>query len=120
MIVRDLMRPGKAGLTLCRKRRAEGVATPIIMLTAKGDDFGRVLDLEMGIADHLRKPFYRRELHPLLKAVLRRSDISARRSGNDAPRFITFEGWQIDTAKCELFSSDSIVVVLSSAEILGL
>ena len=116
LIVLDLMLPGKDGLTFCRELRAEGVATPIIMLTAKGDDFDRVLGLEMGADDYLPKPFHGRELLARIKAVLRRSEGQVQRPTDSERRFITFEGWQLDTAKRELVASDGVVVLLSSAE----
>jgi len=116
LIVLDLMLPGKDGLTFCRELRAEGITTPIIMLTAKGDDFDRVLGLEMGADDYLPKPFHGRELLARIKAVLRRSDAPTRRGAESPPRFIAFEGWRLDTAKRELVASDEVVVLLSSAE----
>jgi two-component system, OmpR family, response regulator len=116
LVVLDLMLPGKNGLTFCRELRAEGVTTPIIMLTAKGDDFDRVLGLEMGADDYLPKPFHGRELLARIKAVLRRSDGQGKRPTQTERRFITFEDWQLDTAKRELIASDGVVVLLSSAE----
>src|SRR5687768_15666038 len=98
LMVLDLMLPGKDGLTFCRELRAEGVATPIIMLTAKGDDFDRVLGLEMGADDYLPKPFHGRELLARIKAVLRRSE-APRASASVMPRFISFAGWRLDTGK---------------------
>jgi two-component system OmpR family response regulator len=116
LIVLDLMLPGKDGLTFCRELRAEGIGTPIIMLTAKGDDFDRVLGLEMGADDYLPKPFHGRELLARIKAVLRRSEAPAKREDDASRRYITFAGWTLDTAKRELVSKDGVVVLLSSAE----
>ena len=72
LIVLDLMLPDADGLQLCRQLRAEGVETPIIMLTAKGDDVDRIVGLEMGADDYLPKPFNPRELVARIGAVLRR------------------------------------------------
>ncbi|TNC63119.1 response regulator [Rubellimicrobium roseum] len=116
LLVLDLMLPGKDGLTFCRELRAEGVETPIIMLTAKGDDFDRVLGLEMGADDYLPKPFHSRELLARIKAVLRRSDAPGKRPSETTPRFLSFAGWRLDTGKRELVSADGVVVLLSSAE----
>jgi len=71
-IVLDLMMPGEDGLAICRRLRAAGDATPIVMLTAKGDPIDRVLGLEMGADDYLPKPFMPRELVARIAAVLRR------------------------------------------------
>lgn len=71
-IVLDLMMPGEDGLAICRRLRADGDTTPIIMLTARGDPVDRVLGLEMGVDDYMAKPFLPRELVARLAAVLRR------------------------------------------------
>ena len=116
LLVLDLMLPGQDGLTFCRELRGEGVVTPIIMLTAKGDDFDRILGLEMGADDYLPKPFHGRELVARIRAVLRRSDPGGQRSGTAAGRFVRFDGWRLDTAKREIVAEDGVVVLLSSAE----
>lgn len=116
LMVLDLMLPGKDGLTFCRELRADGVLTPIIMLTAKGDDFDRVLGLEMGADDYLPKPFHSRELLARIKAVLRRSSGAIIRTDVAFPRHIAFADWSLDTGKRELVSKDGVVVLLSSAE----
>ena len=67
------MLPGEDGLSLCRKVRAES-QTPIIMLTARGEDVDRILGLEMGADDYLAKPFNPRELLARINAVLRRQN----------------------------------------------
>ena len=72
LIVLDLMLPGEDGMTACARLRAEGNTTPIIMLTAKGDETSRIQGLEIGADDYLPKPFNPRELVARMKAVLRR------------------------------------------------
>lgn len=72
LIVLDLMLPGEDGLSICRRLRAADVTTPIIMLTAKGDDVDRIVGLEMGADDYLPKPFNPRELVARIQAVMRR------------------------------------------------
>ncbi|MDX5595714.1 response regulator [Pseudovibrio sp. SPO723] len=76
-IVLDLMMPGEDGLTLCRRLRAGGDTTPIIMLTARGDPIDRIVGLETGADDYLPKPFEPRELVARLSAVLRRTQSGA-------------------------------------------
>jgi DNA-binding response OmpR family regulator len=71
-IVLDLMLPDMDGLDICRQIRARS-ATPILMLTARGDAMERVVGLEMGADDYLPKPFEPRELLARLKAIIRRS-----------------------------------------------
>lgn len=72
LIVLDLMLPGEDGLSVCRRLRAGNDRTPIIMLTAKGEDVDRIVGLEVGADDYLPKPFNPRELLARIHAVLRR------------------------------------------------
>ncbi len=72
LIVLDLMMPGEDGLSICRRLRAANDRTPIIMLTAKGEDVDRIVGLEVGADDYLAKPFNPRELLARIHAVLRR------------------------------------------------
>ncbi len=72
LIVLDLMMPGEDGLSVCRRLRASHDKTPIIMLTAKGEDVDRIVGLEVGADDYLVKPFNPRELLARIHAVLRR------------------------------------------------
>jgi two-component system, OmpR family, phosphate regulon response regulator OmpR len=72
LIVLDLMMPGEDGLSVCRRLRAANDRTPIIMLTAKGEDIDRIVGLEVGADDYLCKPFNPRELLARMHAVLRR------------------------------------------------
>ncbi|NBQ86652.1 MAG: two-component system response regulator OmpR [Betaproteobacteria bacterium] len=72
LIVLDLMMPGEDGLSICRRLRAANDRTPIIMLTAKGEDVDRIVGLEIGADDYIGKPFNPRELLARVHAVLRR------------------------------------------------
>ena len=72
-IVLDLMMSGEDGLAICRRLRASGDMTPIVMLTARGDPIDRIIGLESGADDYLPKPFEPRELVARLSAVLRRT-----------------------------------------------
>ena len=71
LILLDLMLPGKDGYEVCREIRAKR-DTPIIMLSAKGETFDKVLGLELGADDYVIKPFDSKELVARVKAVLRR------------------------------------------------
>ncbi|MFC6197913.1 response regulator [Ponticaulis profundi] len=73
LIVLDIMLPGgEDGLSICRRIRASS-NTPIIMLTARGDDIDRIIGIELGADDYLAKPFNPRELTARINAVLRRT-----------------------------------------------
>jgi DNA-binding response OmpR family regulator len=71
-IVLDVMLPDTDGFEVCRRLRAT-LDTPILMLTARGEDLDRIVGLELGADDYLTKPFNPRELQARLKAILRRS-----------------------------------------------
>ncbi|MGL4231194.1 MAG: osmolarity response regulator transcription factor OmpR [Casimicrobium sp.] len=73
LIVLDWMMPIESGLSVCQRLRAGGDATPIIMLTAKGEDDERIEGLDAGADDYLPKPFNPRELVSRIQAVLRRT-----------------------------------------------
>ena len=77
LIVLDLMMPGEDGLSICRRLRNSSNNTPIIMLTAKGEDVDRIVGLEVGADDYLTKPFNPRELLARVQAVLRRRIVPA-------------------------------------------
>jgi two-component system, OmpR family, alkaline phosphatase synthesis response regulator PhoP len=72
VILLDLMLPKKDGMDVCKELRQQKVLTPILMLTAKDDEFDKVLGLELGADDYMTKPFSPREVIARIKAVLRR------------------------------------------------
>lgn len=76
LIILDIMLPGMDGLEVCRQLRRERstATTPIVMLTAKGDEIDKVVGLEVGADDYVTKPFGRRELLARVRALLRRAD----------------------------------------------
>jgi two-component system, OmpR family, alkaline phosphatase synthesis response regulator PhoP len=72
-IVLDLMLPKLDGMEVCKQLRQNRITTPILMLTAKDDEFDKVLGLELGADDYLTKPFSPREIIARIKAILRRT-----------------------------------------------
>ncbi|MGQ9779801.1 MAG: response regulator transcription factor [Bacillota bacterium] len=77
LVILDLMLPGLDGIEVCRRIRAAGLTTPIIILTAREGEADRVLGLEMGADDYVTKPFSLRELLARVRSVLRRSEMAA-------------------------------------------
>ena len=73
-LVLDIMLPKLDGLEVCRRLRAVGDPVPVLMLTARDDDYDKILGLELGADDYLTKPFNPRELVARVKALLRRRD----------------------------------------------
>jgi DNA-binding response OmpR family regulator len=95
LVLLDLMLPDADGLDVCRRIRTLAAplrAIPIVMLTAKGDPFDRVVGLEIGADDYLPKPFEPRELLARLRAVLRRPPLAA----EAAARVLRFGRLDID------------------------
>jgi len=73
LVILDLMLPKMSGYEICRKVRAEGNTTPILMLTARGEETDRVLGLDLGADDYVTKPFSIPELLARIRALLRRA-----------------------------------------------
>jgi len=115
LIILDVAMPGEDGLSLCRKLRAES-QTPIIMLTARGDEVDRIVGLEMGADDYLPKPFNPRELLARINAVLRRHAAARTISTANGANVLTFLGWRIDLRLRELRNPAGARVAMTSAE----
>lgn len=105
LILLDVMLPGISGFDVCKNVRKEGVDTPIILLTAKGEEIDKVLGLELGADDYITKPFSLRELLARVKAVLRRQPVSNSEKteefeivvGKLKVNFLTYSAYQGDT-----------------------
>jgi DNA-binding response OmpR family regulator len=93
LIILDLMLPKMNGYELCRKVRNEGVTTPILMLTARGEEMDRVLGLDMGADDYVTKPFSVPELLARIRAIIRR--IQRAKTG-DMPNDLKFGEVSVD------------------------
>jgi two-component system, OmpR family, alkaline phosphatase synthesis response regulator PhoP len=76
LIVLDLMLPKMDGIEVCKRLRQQKIMTPILMLTAKDDEFDKVLGLELGADDYMTKPFSPREVVARVKAILRRAQLT--------------------------------------------
>src|ERR1051325_6800176 len=76
LILLDVMLPGLSGYDICKQLRAKKVGTPILMLTAKGQEIDKVIGLELGADDYVSKPFGVRELVARINALLRRTRAS--------------------------------------------
>ena len=95
LILLDLMLPGMDGYEVCRNIRRSS-STPIIMLSAKGEVFDKVLGLELGADDYMIKPFDSKELVARVKAVLRRTAGSDSSQQNTNRQVVTFPGLTVD------------------------
>jgi len=108
LIILDIMLPGINGFDLCRKLRNEGIRTPVIMLTAKGQEIDRVVGLEIGADDYVTKPFSPRELQARVKAVLRRTESEP---GNNSGNRFHSRGLELDFRKYSCFKNGKEVIL---------
>ncbi len=84
LIILDVMLPGLSGYDVCRELRGRKVGTPILMLTAKGQEIDKVVGLELGADDYVTKPFGVRELVARIHALLRRASTPTTSGNSDA------------------------------------
>jgi DNA-binding response OmpR family regulator len=105
LVILDLMLPRLDGLQICRRLRARGRSTPILMLTAKSTELDRVLGLELGADDYLTKPFSMLELAARVKGVFRRAEqvaaLKAAAAAAPPAAVIELEGLAIDVERHE-------------------
>lgn len=114
LVILDFMLPGEDGLVICR-RLAEGDGPPVIMASAFGDEADRILGLELGADDYLRKPFSPRELLARIRAVLRRPREGLNRRQTGRHEF-HFGGLVFEPVLRTLKASNGTIIMLSAAE----
>ena len=115
LLVLDLMLPGEDGLGICRRLRAKNVTTPIIMLTARGDEVDRIIGLEMGADDYLPKPFNPRELLARINAVMRRHEHSPEAENSGKSGVFNFGEFVFDPSTRSL-SRSGLQITITSGE----
>ena len=108
LVLLDIMMPKQDGWETCRKIRAVS-DMPIIMLTAKGDTFDKVLGLELGADDYIVKPFETKEVVARIKAVLRRSGAGTKEEQATPAKVIEYENLSLDLDRYELKVSGKTV-----------
>lgn len=117
LIVLDVMMPGEDGLSACARLRKSQCSTPILMLTALGDDAERIEGLDTGADDYLAKPFNPRELLARINAILRRaSGPSLPHGGALAGRKVRFAGLVFDHDVGHVSAEDGTIAMLTTAE----
>jgi DNA-binding response OmpR family regulator len=97
LILLDVMLPGKSGFDICRELREAKITTPILMLTAKGQEIDKVVGLELGADDYVTKPFGIRELLARVHALLRRANAGSQ-DDFSMPPDLKFGNVVVDTA----------------------
>ncbi len=109
LIVLDVMLPDGDGYSLCRELRASGVATPVLMLTARTLEDDLVRGFEAGAEDYLGKPYRLRELHARIGALLRRAE-------RPPEAEISFGGFRLDPRRRQVHAPDGSPVELTRKE----
>jgi DNA-binding response OmpR family regulator len=116
LVVLDVMLPKLDGIEVCKRLRAESTV-PIIMLTARDDEFDKVLGLELGADDYITKPFSIREFRSRVRALLRRAGTSQRTYGMDGS--VEVGGLRIDPERRAVhLNGDPIEVTYVEFELL--
>jgi DNA-binding response OmpR family regulator len=108
LIILDVMMPNLSGFEVCKKMRALGNNTPVILLTARGEEIDKILGLELGADDYITKPFSVRELIARVKAILRRTETNAENNekGNE---FLILGRLKLDFANYAAYENDTEV-----------
>ncbi|GLX84262.1 DNA-binding response regulator [Thalassotalea loyana] len=107
LILLDVMMPKLNGFDVLKKLRQTCI-TPVLMLTAKGDDFDRILGLELGADDYLPKPFNHRELTARINAIVRRVDFHTKPA---APQNLTIDKLTIIPSRQEAFFEEESITL---------
>jgi DNA-binding response OmpR family regulator len=105
LVILDLMLPQMSGFEVCRKLRAEGFRTPVLMLTARGEETDRVLGLDLGADDYVSKPFSIRELLARIRALIRRTQTGE----TPLPDELHFDDVAIDFRRFEVLRSGAAI-----------
>ena len=118
LVLLDWMIPGGSGIQVIKQMKRENNTRdiPIIMLTAKGEEEDKVKGLETGADDYVIKPFSPKELVARVKAVLRRVGVLTAESGGPQTTGLSFNGWHLDTAGCQLRNPQQLKVDLTQGE----
>ncbi len=112
LVLLDVMLPGLSGFDVCKKARAAGIDTPVILLTARGEELDKVLGLELGADDYVTKPFSLRELLARIKVILRRAGNGTSSGG----AFLTIGQIQVSFDAYEAKTLNGDVVKMSHKE----
>lgn len=115
LVLLDMILPDTNGLLVLQQLQRSRPDLPVVMLTGLGSESDVVVGLEMGADDYIAKPFNSRVVVARVKAVLRRSGaLGVEGAGSGAG--LLFNGWRLDTFRCELFNPQQQAVPLTQGE----
>lgn len=113
LVLLDMMLPDINGLMVLQQVQKMRPGLPVVMLTGLGSESDVVVGLEMGADDYIGKPFNARVLVARVKAVLRRVGVLTAESGSPQTTGLSFNGWHLDTAGCQLHNPQQLKVELT-------
>ena len=116
LVLLDMMLPDINGLMVLQQVQKMRSGLPVVMLTGLGSESDVVVGLEMGADDYIGKPFNARVLVARVKAVLRRVGVLTAESGSPQTTGLSFNGWHLDTAGCQLRNPQQLKVDLTQGE----
>ena len=106
LIILDIMLPSRNGLDLCKDIRRAGLATPILLLTARSQTVEKVIGLKLGADDYVTKPFDTFELMARVEALLRRAPIRSDAAQSSGPNFYQFGSIVLDVRQTKVTRDD--------------
>ncbi len=120
LILLDVMLPAMSGREVLRRLRSEAITTPVIVVSAKGDEIDRVVGLKVGADDYVSKPFSRPELLARIEAVLRRQRRAASQGGDEVGPTIRSGDLAVDVARREAtFNGESLTLTTKEFDLLA-
>src|SRR6188474_1018706 len=120
LVLLDVMLPGMSGVEVLRVLRREGVTTPVIILSAKGDEIDRVVGLKVGADDYVAKPFSRPELLARIEAVLRRQRRADSQGSEEVGPTIRSGDLAVDVTRREAtFNGESLTLTTREFDLLA-
>jgi len=120
LILLDVMLPAMSGLEVLRRLRSEAITTPVIVVSAKGDEIDRVVGLKVGADDYVSKPFSRPELLARIEAVLRRQRRADSQGGDEVGPTIRSGDLAVDMARREAtFNGESLTLTTKEFDLLA-
>ena len=111
LVLLDVMLPKRSGFEVVKLLRAEGVTTPIIMLTARGQEMDKVMGLEMGADDYVVKPFSMREITARIRAALRRQAMLAATAPREEKDIVRVGDITLDRRRMEVRKGETPVAL---------
>ena len=119
LVLLDMMLPDTNGLMVLQQVQKIRPTLPVVMLTGLGSESDVVVGLEMGADDYISKPFNPRVVVARMKAVLRRVGVLIAEGGSVQTSGLSFNGWHLDTARCQLHNPQLLALAQNARRVLS-